>query len=277
MHKHLMNSTAIRFAADDGAASGGTAEAATEFNYSESREFFEPADLEKAQARANAISQNMPDVSVIGFSGDWPAGAGACILPLARNEARDVLKDGKPTGEKETYRKTYAVLVWPYFPYEAVVAANGGEAYLRTVLQADQAAAILNPLRRQRWEKSEFDTSSCPTSLQDHIEGMRGDRGIIAPYMEAAKKLLPKLKEMSAAFAAFTPQSLRQILQSKPMAMQFAPKLEEKGFWLGIIDKLEAVTKADGGNVEIYQRWRDTRDQEAEIDLDTLTLDDLKV
>lgn len=267
--------TASRIAfANDAALAGVTPQAETPaFDYSEQREFFEPADVAKAEERAQAIATNLK-IKVIAFDQDWPEGAGAMILPLARNETRVVEKDGKKV--EETGRKTHAIVVWPYFPPELVRNANGGESYIRSLVQSDQAASVLNPFRRQDWAKDSLDVSSCPVTLQDHIEGMRGDRGVIAPYFEACKVILPQLKEKSKAFAAFTPPYLRQLLQSAPMARQLAPKLEERGMFAIIIDKLEAYTKAKGGNVEIYQKWRDTRDQEAEVNLDDLNLDDLK-
>lgn len=276
MHNRFYSN--IMRAADAGAGSAPAtentaSEAATAFTYNEDREFFSASELEKAAARAQEIANNVPGIRVLNFTADWPEGAGAAILPLARNET---VQDAK--GNKENKRVLKAILVWPIYSLDAIQNATGGEDYLRSIVLSDQAAAILNPMRRQSWEgENGFDVSSCPVTLQDHIEGMRGDRGVIAPYMEAAKLLLPKLKESSAAFAAYNPHTLRQMLQSSAMAKQLAGALEAKGFFVKIIDKLEAITKQLGGNVEIYQRWRDTRDQEAATDLADFDLDDLKV
>lgn len=277
MKRFLLNTPTRLFAADAGAATGEAPQTATgtttepaKFEYNEAREFFMPDESAKAEARVNEIASNLPNITVLSFDGEWPEGAGVCILPLSRNEK---VKDAQ--GQEQSMRKLHAIQVWPWHTLASIRNSAGGEAYIEQVIRAEQAASILNPMRRQRWEKGEFDVSSCPVSLQDHIEGMRQDKGVIAPYMEACKVLLPQLKEKSKIFAAFTPQYLRTLLQSKPMAMQFNAKLEEKGFFVELINTLKQITTLQKGNTEIYDRWIATRDAEQEVSVDDLDLDDL--
>lgn len=203
--------------------------------------------------------------------GEWPIGAGYAILPLARNEERTV------DGEKTTKRILHAVLVWPYFGIEAVQAHKDGNEYLSQLVQEDQAARILNPTRRQPWEKDVFNIEACPQSLNDHIEGMAADRGTVKAFMDAAKVILPKLREAHPAFKQMQPPFLRQLLSSKALATSFSAGLEAKGFFVGLIGALETVTKAAGGPVDIYQQWRDTRDEQVIEALDDLDLASLSL
>lgn len=252
------------------------------WKYQGERLYFEPAEIQKAAETATAISQQVDEttkrpITVLTYQGDaWPTGAGIAILPLARNEDFNVTSSGGKV-EKVTRRVMHAVVVWPWFTSEAVMTHKDGGDYIRSVIQDDQAARILNPLRKQRWEKGEFDLSGCPKALSDHIEGMAADRGTVKAYMEAAKELLPHLKKMHAIFAQMTPQFLRQLLSSAALARSFSAKLEEKGFFTGLIDKLEAITKKAGGNLDIYIQWRVTRSEAAAASVDDLDLAQLGV
>jgi hypothetical protein len=251
-----------------------TASEPAKWVYDEDRYFFGPNESDKAVEMAQKIADS--GTKVIQLEGDWPVGAGFAILPIARNETVKTTVDGKV--EEITKRKLHAVLLWPFYGLDSLQTAQGGADYVSQVVQADQAARILNPLRRQRWEKGEFDISSCPKLISEHIEGMAGDRGVIKPYLEAAKELLPVLKEKyPKVFGSFTPALLRTFLQSKAAATAFSAQLETKGLFVQIIGKLESITAKAGGNVEIYQRWRETREQDEAINVDDVSLDSLSI
>lgn len=249
--------------------------------YEGDRHFFEVGadNMAKCSLMAQAIAvQVNPETGkqfkVIVFDKEWPSDAGAAILPLARNEERVI------DGEKATKRILHAVMVWPYFGIESVQSHKDGAGYLRELVQEDQASRILNPTRRQPWEKmSDTDwanvLASCPATVSGHIEGMAADRGTVKAYMEAAKDLLPHLKKMHAVFAQMQAPFLRQLLSSAALAKSFAAGLEAKGFFVGLIDKLEAITKAKGMPTDIYTQWRETRDEaviESVDDLDIASL-----
>lgn len=243
------------------------------FKYEGERYVFGPAEMDKAGELAQKINATVPVIQYPGAN--WPNGAGVALIPMANTQKRTVLVDGKPTEEK--YRKTHAVLAWPIFPLDQIIALGAeGAKYLENLTQADQMQRILGPIRKQEWDNlDKLDLSSIVDTLQAHIEGQQAGQGIVKAFNDAAIKLLPSLKKMHKLFAAFTPQQLRQYLSSKALATAFNADIEAKGFWLGIIDKLEAITKEAGGPVEIYQQWRDTRDEATIDDLDTISLDNL--
>lgn len=282
MRSNLLTFAALLFAADTGAGTAvtdtatGAAPAVPEpFAYNEDRYFFTASDLEKGGALVNQIAAQkdaagLPVYNVVSWSEAWPENAGLTILPLARNETRN-----KGTAQEETSRRCYAVLVQPFWGLDAVMSHPKGAEYLSQIIQADQAARMLNPMRKQDWEHGKFDASGCPKSLSDHIEGMAADGGAVKTYNEIVKLLLPSLKQMAAVFKNFTPAILRQYLSNAAVARNFAAQLEDNGFWLKIIDKLEAEAKARGMNAEIFQQWRDTRDQQVEVDLAELDLSSL--
>ncbi len=87
--------------------------------------------------------------------------------------------------------------------------------------------------------------------------------------------MLPSLKGISPVFKNFTPALLRQYLSNAPLARSFSAEIEDSGFWLKIIDEMEAAAKKAGMNAEVFQQWRDTRDEQAKIDLTKLDLSKL--
>lgn len=263
-------------AADTGAGTAETqAPAPVKFEYDEDRYFFPVSEREKGSAFVNQIASQTNEkgeakYAIVPWEGDWPEDAGISVLPLARN-----FTFNKGTADEKTERVCYAVEVWPYWELDAVMKHPKGAEYLSQIIRADQAARILNPMRKQDWEHGKFDPAGCPKTLNDHIEGMAADGGAVKTYNEMAKLLLPSLRNMAVVFKNFTPAYLRQLLSNAAVARTFSAKLEDGGFWLQIIDQMEAEAKKQGLNAEIFQTWRDTRNQQAEVDLDQLDLSKL--
>lgn len=258
------------------ATSAPTQEGAKEepFKYEGERYTFGPAEMDKAEELAAKI--NASGVPVVQYPREvWPQGAGVGLIPLAKTEERTVVSEGKATSEK--YRKTHAVLAWPVFPVEMILQAGpDAVAYLGSLSAADQMQRILGPLRKQDWANpGALDLSSIVDTLQAHIEGQQAGQGIVKAYNDAAIKLLPTIKKMHALFAHFTPQIMRQYLSSKALANAFSKEIEDKGFWVGLIDKLENVAKSNGAPTDIFQQWRETRDEATIDDLDSIDLSKL--
>lgn len=241
------------------------------------REFFAPADLGKMKERAKFLvttPHNGRLIYMAGWSTEWPEGAGGAILPLAKNF--------KKPGEDTATRTIYGILVYPIWPADAYLAQNdageplvtGGEDYVKQLVLSAQAVAILNPLRRQNVETNvglTFD--GLPSSMAQHIEGMDTERGTVKAYMEAAKEYLPTLKKRHMMFNQFTAPILRQMCSNANAAKEFSAGFEQRGGWLHIIDILEKITIRQGGNPEIYQTWRDTREDAKSDDQDLADMD----
>lgn len=270
-------------AADAGAGTGGevtttddsAVKPAEPFSYDEDREFFEVSELQKgAEKVGNIVNQKNEDGSakyhVVSWEGDWPEGAGMAILPLARNETLH-----KGTKDEVTARRCFAVMVWPYWGLDAVMSHENGAKYLASIIEADQAARILNPMRKQAWEEGKFDPTSCPKSLADHIEGMAADGGAVKSYNELAKVMLPSLKGMSPVFKNFNPALLRQYLSNAPLARSFSAEIEDSGFWVKIIEEMKAAAIKANMNAEVFDQWLATRNEQQAVDLTKLDLSKL--
>ena len=244
--------------------------AETKFEYNGDRLYFTPDELPKMVEVAEKIKETTGK-PVHAWADEWPEGAGGAILPLSKNEP---FKDDK--GNEEKRRVLYAVLVWPLWSMETIRNADGGDEFLRSMVADAQAARNIAPLRRQDIESGAIDTDGLPRTVVDFIEGA-GDRGIVKPYTEAVKLLLPKLKSMHAVFAHLTPAILRQYLSNAMLASSFNERLEREGFFLGIIGKLREIAVKQGNNTEIFDRWIETRNEAQMEDFDTLSLDKLSI
>lgn len=304
----------IRFAADAGVATG-TAEApaaatptdptpaaADPTKYDGSRLFYPGADkLAEAIAKAQEIARQ--NIRVVPWGSEevkdangnvtgtrnkpgvtWPQGAGAAIIPVAKNVERTVPKldkDGKPTGEtsKVNERQVFTVLLWPLYSLDQIASHKDGDAFLRELVFNTQANAVLTPLRRQRVDKGELDITSLPSTLDEVVEGTAGERGLYKSYNELAKPMLDKLKGLpfGRAFSHMTPQFLRQYLSSAAMAKSFSPEFEAKGFWTKVLDSFIVAAKAKGLSTEVFDQWKATRDAAEDIDLSSVDVSSLSL
>ena len=209
---------------------------------------------------------------------DWPENMGAAVLPLTKRiEVRNA------QGEASKVTKLYGAMLWPFPDYDAIMAHPSGPDVVRNLVAANMAQNVLNPLRRQNFDRFnedgslDIDLSSVPWTIEDFLERTdTGDRSIYKGYNEAVKEVLKTLKAKSDAFKYLTPQLVRQFMESKAMAEASFPQLEAKGFWVGLLDTMQTMAANAGHPVEIFDTWKATRDETVVgADLDDLDLADL--
>lgn len=245
------------------------------------RHFFKPQQANEAQTFVQQIAQT--DKYVVTYQGTeqepWPTGAGCAVLPIARREDK-INERGQSEGKHVVQ---YGVLVWPYFPPETLIGDAFGSVdkdtreYLESLIESDQAARILNPLRKQEITRANIDVSSLPRTVKDHLEGVQTAHGMLKAYNEIAGDFIKALREKSPAFKPFTPQLLRSYLQSAEMARSFNAALEEKGFWTMLLDKMETAAQEKGLSTAVFKHWREQRDEADKIDLENLDIADLSI
>lgn len=255
----------------------------TEFVASSERRFYTPQQGNEAQSFLATIPRHR--YYVITYEGTpeapWPDGAGCAVLPIAKRE---------PGADGVNVNRLYGFIAWPYFALQELVGVlpegmtDEAKKYLSSMVENDQATRILNPLRKQEIEKAigpdgkvKLDLTGLPRTVKEHLEGVQTSHGMLKGYNEVAKDYLAALKKSNALFKNFTVQMLRQFMSSSAMARSFNAQVEEIGYWSQLIDKMEATAKERGLPTEIFEQWRNTRDEGDEIDLSSLSIDDLSI
>lgn len=247
------------------------------------RHFFAPADAAKATEMVNRAQQT--PLYVLTYKAPdgqepWPKGAGCAVLPIAKRV--EVVGGGKET-------KQYGLIAWPVWSMASLIGDVGiasmteeARNYLAGLAEADQAARILNPLRKQEVEKGgdQLDLSGLPRTMQDHLEGVQTSHGMLKAYNELAGAFLKKIKQMAPVFKHFTPAIMRQYMQSSRIATDYNSELEASGFWVTLIERFKVEAIKAGLSVDVFDQWLETRDRDDEdetVDLGALDISSLSL
>jgi len=248
-------------------ATNATDTAAEKFSYDGERIFFSAADLASGLVVETAEKITALNIPAVTYNKPWPDNAGAVIIPLRKRVEKQGAKEGDP---KET--KLFGILLWPSWSLQDVLAHDKGAENLEEIWRESQVKSITSALLRtdfsvlgktnpQTNQPHEIDTSGCPDSLRDILEGVTGDRGKFKSYNAAIANILPKLKKMNEAiFKHMSPPQIRQFLSSQSHAKALAPELEANGFWAKLITVLEDEAKRLDMSTEIFNEWRTTRE-----------------
>ncbi len=223
------------------------------------RRFFSPEDLTDAQKAVDQVQEHVPAKMV-----QWnfnpekdevPSGYGLAIVPISQR---------KLGGEGN---ETIGVVIAAVPDPSLIAGHEKGPEFIREVITDFFLAKVANAARPKA-----SGTSTLPFSIIDYIERRRG-RESLKVFTELAPIYVKALREKGLKM--LTQALLRQILQSKVFAEQFNRKLEAKGFWSGVLDKMVEKAKVKGLDPAVLVNWHDTRELAEAIDIDDLDVDEL--
>lgn len=226
------------------------------------REFYNPNELPKAQARIDEMLAIMSDNSLpVSFNfnqenPEIPDGYGILVAPLQKRGS-----DGN---------ETVGALIAAVPTMDAVLEAEGGEDYIRNAVIDSFVAKVVNAARPRSDGKA---ANILPFSLRDYMERKRGSDALKA-FAKIAPKFVTALREKG--LKGITQSNLRQVLSSKAFAESQYAKLPQK-LWEGLLDKMIAYGNAQKLDVSLFENWKETRDQVAAPEIGDIDLDDLEI
>lgn len=195
---------------------------------------------------SDCIANSVP-VTANFESGEFPAGRDLAVIPLKTKAAkgvpariREVLLIAVPSlNELRTDEKLSAEA--ESFMRQTIAAKLCSKA----VAAANKADAIL------------------PASLADFIITKRSG-GVMSGFNDIASHFVAFLHELGFP-ASLDKSMLRECLSNAAAAQQWFSSIDQSG-WLAIIDKMQAYAESQDLPTEIYDTWRETRnDQTFEI------------
>lgn len=279
---------------------------ATRESFAFDRKYFGPGEREEAAklvqrlvdgadpANPNGLRANVTkespagdaiNVVMYGYKGgkkvaDWPADAGIQVLPLSRNKKKTVTVDGKATEVSE--RTHYGVLVTPYYPLAAIMAAQGGPEYIADLWTSAQADLTLQPLRgpkvalemlgqMQKVKRADGSEEMVPFELGDVLDAIpttvanylaigQTERGVMKAFNQLGPDLLDQLKKTYKSLAPINKDVFKELLRVKATALQMYEKLENAGLFVKLLDILGNAAVQKGLSREIFDQWKAERD-----------------
>lgn len=228
------------------------------------RRYFTHEQLADVEAIAD-LAMNC-EIPVTQFDGEFAAGGIIAVVPITErvDNPEAVKKEGEKQKQMDVVRH---VLVWPISSLETCLDKFSDE--VSKLIYAAQTDVIAKASKQGVKDFAELNTKNVPTSLQDLI-GTK-DRARYKAYNDVCPPFVAQIVQWNPQrFAHIKAPILRQYCENAALASSVVPDLEAKGIFVKVIEKMKIAAENEGLNVEIFDEWLETRDQQelAELDLD---------
>lgn len=233
------------------------------------RRFFatsEAATLQHYLRRMNGLlpkdAEGKPTVALTQFKGEVPAGSvmGVSIIKQEREVVEQ--EDGKPVTRKR--QVPTGVVVWPQPALDTFLADAKARKWVSDKIAVVCATEVVRPLRGKKPEEIASVLSEIPTTL-DHFTAESTQGGLYGVYNDYIGPLLKEMKETRLPKSQFikraTAAIIRDCLSSKSAAMTLAPKLEENGVFVWMIESLRITAEANDRPTQLFEDWAKDREE----------------
>ena len=242
------------------------------------RRSFGPDELalcdEYLQHVASLMPEGMASVNVNDYHDTLPAGWSIMIAALQEQASQE---DGTK------YRKTVAVVVWPFPSVEIIGTTDAGMAWLNSQNESACASTIMRAIRGKSGDALAEAAREIPFDV-DGFTTAKTREGIYKVYNALAGAYLTQLRKSypnSQVFKNLTPKMLRDAFESTAYAMGIGDgTLETRGQFVALLNNMRTHAEQAGQSTQCFDDWLRTRDDttfaefnEDEVDFAGLTVE----
>lgn len=208
------------------------------------------------------------------------------IFPESMRVSVSVLTNRVPGGSSTVK----GIVVNPIPSYEAIIASEAGQAWLKKIISTELNRLAVRPLRPADANIEDLELlDQLPKSLDDFVTSNRGGGSTLSEAFEKLWKVIRDAigKQVKAwKLANLSKKELKNAIQSKAHAAQYYPTLEEtkQGSLFEFAAKaMKQTALAQGMDATLFDTWLanresyvieagDEADEDGELSLETLLL-----